>query len=82
MAYFEYRPEGLDEGFHVLSFPNVSIADGQFHHIAASVSGKSFELFIDGQSHSTPHELTAALEDGPGVFFLGRKVQNPSRYAG
>lgn len=83
IALFEYRHEGLDEGFRTVLLPQVDIADGQFHHLTVSVYGSSLALFIDGQLHLDQHmQLIAALEDGPGVFFLGRKQGDSSRFSG
>ena len=81
-AYFEYRHESLDEGFRTISLPQVNLADGQFHHVAVAVFGSDFALFIDGRLHSPRRTLIAALQDGPGILFLGRRVQRPSRFAG
>ena len=81
-AYFEYRHESLDEGFRTISLPQVNLADGQFHHIAVAVFGNDFALYIDGRLRSPRRTLIAALEDGPGILFLGRRVQRPSRFAG
>ena len=38
-------------------------------------------LYIDGEVHSQ-QTLIAALEDGPGDFFLGERRDNTMRYAG
>ena len=46
------------------------MADGQFHDLAVTISGSSFGLFVDGELNGR-RDLTAALEDGPGVFQLG-----------
>ena len=82
-ATFEYRHEGLDVGFRVLVLQDVNLADGDFHHVAVSVLGDSFALFIDGRLHdSQRRSLIAALEDGPGVAFAGRRLQRAPRYAG
>ena len=81
-ARFEYRPEGLDEGFRTLSLQDVNVADGEFHHIGVSVFGDTFALFIDGKLHSSRQRLIAALEDGPGMLFLGRRMGDQSRFAG
>ena len=80
-AFFEYRPEGLDEGFRTLLLERVNLSDGQLHHIAMTVFGNSFSFFVDGELHSTL-SLIAALEDGPGEVFLGRRIQDDSRFAG
>ena len=60
----------------------MNVADGQFHHLTVAVFGDNFALFVDGQLHSPRRTLIAALEDGPGVLFLGRKLQHSSRFAG
>ena len=79
--YFDYRPEGLDEGFRTLSITGIDLSDGQLHHIAVSVFGANLALFVDGQLYTT-QSLIAALEDGPGVLFLGRKLGAESRLEG
>ncbi len=81
MVRFEYRHEGLDQGFRVLTIGGVSLADGAPHHLALLVFGDRLVLFVDGQVHSQ-QTLIAALEDGPGDFFLGQKRGSPLRYAG
>lgn len=81
-ARFEYRHESLEEGFRTLVLPQVNVADGQFHHLTVAVFGDNFALFVDGQLHSPRRTLIAALEDGPGVLFLGRKLQHSSRFGG
>lgn len=46
-----------------------------------TVFGNSFSFFIDGELHSML-PLIAALEDGPGEVFLGRRIQDDSRFSG
>ena len=80
-AYFDYRPEGLDEGYRTLVLSGVGIAGGGLHHVAVSVFGADFALFIDGQVIFR-QSLIATLEDGPGVLFIGRKFGEVSRFRG
>ena len=80
-ALFEYRHEGLDQGFRTLLLEDVAIADGTIHHIAVEVFGDNFALFVDGGLHSR-HQLIAALEDGPGETFLGQRQEDSDKYAG
>lgn len=79
--YFDYRPEGLDEGFRTLALSGIDLSDGSFHHIAVSVFGADFALFVDGQLLES-QSLIATLEDGPGVLYLGRKLGDDSRLEG
>ena len=81
-AEFEYRHEGLEQGFRTLPLREVNVADGRFHHIATSVYGNAFALYIDGQLHGSPPMLIAALEDGSGVLYLGHRQANTSRFSG
>ena len=81
-ATFEYRHEGLEEGFRTVFLTEVNLADGRFHHIAVSVYGRGFALYVDGQLHGGPRMLIASLEDGVGVFFLGRRQGHLSRFSG
>lgn len=82
-ARFEYHPEGLDSGFRSLEFQNVQLDDAALHHFAISVFGSSIALFIDGVLHNGQRRtLVATLEDGPGVTFLGRRLQSTTRYNG
>lgn len=80
-AYFEYRPEGLDQGFRTLVLEGVNFADGNFHHFAITVYGMDFAFFVDGRLHGA-RSLVGTLEDGPGVLYVGRKLNNPTRYSG
>ena len=80
-ATFQYRHVGLEEGFRSLILPGINMADRRFHHIAVSVFGSNLALYIDGQLHSA-HMLVANVEDGSGVVFLGRRVQDRSRFSG
>lgn len=59
----------------------MDVSDGSFHHIAVSVFGAHFALFIDGQQRFSL-SLIAALEDGPGVLFIGRTLGDTSRLEG
>lgn len=82
-ARFEYHPEGLDSGFRSLEFQNVNFADTAFHHFTISVFGSSVAFFVDGVLHNNQRRtLVATLEDGPGVTFVGRRLQSSSRYSG
>ena len=81
-AYFEYRPEGLDQGSRTLILDGVDFADGNFHHFAVTVYGADFALYVDGRLHRSRMSLIGALEDGPGILFIGRKLNNPSRFSG
>ena len=81
-AYFEYRPEGLDQGSRTLILDGVNVADGNFHHFAVIVYGMDFAFFMDGHLHRSRERLIGALEDGTGVLYIGRKLNNPSRYSG
>ena len=80
-VYFDYHPEGLDEGQRTLALPDIRVSDGELHHIAMSVFGADFTLFLDGEMRASL-SLVAALEDGPGVLFLGRKLGDESRFEG
>jgi len=81
-AEFEYRHEGLEQGFRTIPLREVNVADGRFHHIATSVYGNAFALYIDGQLHGSPPMLIATLEDGSGVLYLGRRQAHTSRFSG
>lgn len=81
-AYFEYHPEGLDQGSRTLIIEGVNVSDGNFHHFAVSVYGLDFALFLDGRLHRSRVNLIGALEDGPGILYIGRKLSNPTRYSG
>ena len=81
-AYFEYRPEGLDQGSRTLVLDDIDFADGSFHHFAVTVYGANFALYVDGRLHRSRTVLIAPLEDGPGVLFLGQKLNHPSRFSG
>ena len=59
----------------------VVISGSGLHHVAVSVFGADFALFIDGQIVFS-RSLIAALEDGPGVLFIGRKLGDISRFKG
>ena len=80
-VYFDYRPEGLDEGYRTVAVTGVNVSDGRLHHVAVSVFGSDLILFLDGRSH-LQQSLIAALEDGPGVFFIGRKLGEETRLQG
>ena len=79
---FEYRPEGLDEGSRSLVLQNVNIFNGDFHHLAVSVFGDSFALFVDGQIYGSRRLLLGALEDGPGTVMIGRRLGSNTRFQG
>lgn len=81
-AYFEYGHEGLDEGFYTLALEGVRLTSGSLHHIAVLVFEGDFALYLDGRLHSGWHRLLAAVQDGTGVAFLGRKLQDPARFSG
>ena len=81
-AVFEYRHEDLEQGFRTIPLREVNVADGIFHHIATSVYGNAFALYIDGQQHGSPLMLISALEDGSGVLYLGHRQANNSRFSG
>ena len=81
-AVFEYRHEGLEQGFRTIPLSEINVADGRFHHIATSVYGNAFALYIDGQLHGSPPMLIATLEDGSGVLYLGRRQAHTSRFSG
>lgn len=81
-VYFEYHPEGLSEGFRTLVVDGVDISDGTFHHFAVSVYGVSFALYLDGRVHNSRDTLLNTLEDGPGILYLGTKLNNPNRFSG
>lgn len=80
-ALFEYRHEGLDEGFRVLTITGVALGDGTSHHLALLVFGDRLVLFVDGHVHRE-ETLIAALEDGPGELFLGQRRDSSLRYEG
>ena len=80
-VYFEYRPEGLDQGFRTVAMTDIDVSDGGLHHIAISVFGSDLTLFVEGQPRFR-QSLIAALEDGPGVFFIGRKLGEETRLQG
>lgn len=80
-VYFEYRPEGLDEGFRTVIMTGVDVTDGGLHHVALSVFGDDLTLFLDGRPRLS-QSLIASLEDGPGVFFIGRKLGDDTRLQG
>ena len=80
-VYFDYRPEGLDEGYRTVVLAGVDISRGGLHHVAVSVFGADFALFIDGQLQFS-QSLIAVLEDGPGVLFIGRKLGEDRRLEG
>ena len=69
-ALFEYRPEGLDEGFRTVLVPDVDFADGVTHTLLVSVYGNAFFLFVDGNLHFQSL-LVGPVEDGPGSLLLG-----------
>lgn len=69
-ALFEYRPEGLNGGFRTTSIPGLTVADGQFHHLAVSVYDNGLSVYLDGQLHHQT-TLTGALEDGQGIVSIG-----------
>ena len=77
-----YRHEGLEEGFRSSPLLGINVADRRFHHIAVSVFGSNFALYVDGQLHPDSRMLVARVEDGSGVVFLGRRVQDRSRFSG
>ena len=80
---FQYHPEGLPSGYRTLNVPGVNAADGSFHHVAVSIYGSSFALFVDGVLVGQQrYTLDAALEDGNGVFYLGRTVMSSPLYSG
>lgn len=81
-VYFEYRPEGLDQGSRTLILDGVNFADGDFHHFAVTVYGANFALYVDGRLHRSRMSLIGALEDGPGVLYIGRRLNHPSRFSG
>lgn len=81
-AYFEYHPEGLEQGSRTLTLDGVNLADGEFHHFAVTVYGMTFALFLDGRLHQSRRSLIGTLEDGPGVLHIGRKLSDPTRYSG
>ena len=81
-AYFEYHPEGLDEGSRTLTLDGVNITTGRFHHFAVTVYGTDFTLFVDGRQHGSRISLVGALEDGPGILFVGQKLNSQTRYSG
>ena len=43
---------------------------------------ETYSLDIDGQLHGSPLMLIAALEDGSGVLYLGRRQAHTSRFSG
>ena len=59
----------------------IDVSDGGLHHVAVSVFGSDLTLFVDGEPRFR-QSLIAALEDGPGVFFIGRKLGEESRLQG
>ena len=79
---FQYHPEGLPSGYRTINVPGVNFADGSFHHVAVSVYGNSFALFVDGVLLGKRYTLDAALEDGSGVLYLGRTVMESLRFSG
>ena len=81
-AYFDYRPEGLEQGSRTLTLEGVNLADGEFHHFAVTVYGRDFALFLDGRLHQGRVSLIGTLEDGPGIFHIGRRPNDPSRFSG
>lgn len=80
-AYFEYRPEGLDEGYRTVVLNGIDVSNDGFHHIAVSVFGNDLAVFVDGKQRFS-QSLIASLEDGPGVLFIGRKLGEDSRLQG
>ena len=79
---FQYHPEGLQSGYNTLNVAGVNIADGSFHHVAVSVYGNSFALFVDGLLLGQRYTLNAPVEDGVGVFYLGRTVAISPLFSG
>ena len=59
----------------------MDISRGGLHHVAVSVFGADFALFMDGQLQFS-QSLIAVLEDGPGVLFIGRKLGEDRRLEG
>ena len=60
---------------------DVDVSDGRLHHIAVSVFGSDLVLFQNGRVKFR-QSLIAALEDGPGVLYIGRKLGDDSRLQG
>lgn len=81
-AFFEYRPEGLEQGSRTLTLDGINLADGELHHLAVTVYGRDFALFLDGRLHQSPIRLVGVLEDGPGILYIGRKLNSPTRFSG
>ena len=80
-AYFDYRPEGLDEGYRTLALSGVNLSGNTLHHVALSVFGDNFAFFLNGQLLFS-QTLIAALEDGPGIVFIGRRLGEDTRFEG
>ena len=59
----------------------IDVSGGEFHHVAVSVFGSGLAVFVNGQQRFS-QSLIAALEDGPGVLFIGRKLGDNSRLQG
>lgn len=82
-AYFQYRPEGLEQGFRTILLQDIELTDGLFHHIAVSIFGNSLGLYIDGRLHKSQRQtLQGTLEDGTGILLIGRRLTSSTRYQG
>lgn len=80
-AVFEYRPEGLDEGFRTLAIPGLNLTGDDYHHLGISVYGTALWVYLNGRLHHQT-TLTGALEDGVGVISLGGIPTGNAFYSG
>lgn len=70
-AQFEYRPEGLDNGFRTISVLNFDVTDGIYHHVAIAVFGDVLFFYLDGALLQQTL-LSGVLEDGIGEVYFGK----------